>query len=181
MNNTRTHLLLFALAVLLAAGSAFSPPMATPSSAAKDWGGSTWKIQGGRQSDGQSSGKWRTGIRARADGSAGDTISMGTTKSVSNSVSGTCGISNKVLNATFRFDVSRTWSANASKTYGLSGKKKGTWWAIQYKPVYRNYKALARKYTFADGTWKKTGQTRWITAKKFDHFAYRLVRSSSPK
>lgn len=175
------RLLLYAACALLTAGIAFSPPAADRAQAARDWGGSMWKIQGGRSFDGQSSGNWRTGIRARADGSAGDTISMGTSESVSNSISANCGISRRVLNATFRFDVSRTWSANASKSYGLSDRKKGTWWAIQYKPVYKNYKVRVRKYTFADGTWKKTARTKWITARKFDFFAYRLVRSKAPK
>ena len=33
------------------------------------------------------------------------------------------------------FNVNRQWSSNVNKSYGLTGKKKGAWWAIQYKPV----------------------------------------------
>lgn len=151
------------------------------SHAARDWGGYMWKLEGKRIYTGETSGSWRTGIRAKADGAPGDTIQMGSSKSVSNSISTTCGISKGKLNAAFRFDVSRQWSTTANKTYGLTGKKKGTWWAIQYKPVHKKYKYKTRRYSFIDGRWRKTSQTKWIHAKKFDHFAYRLVRARAPK
>lgn len=149
--------------------------------AARDWGGYMWKLEGKRVSIGESSGSWNTGIRARADGSSGDTISMGSGKSVSNSISGNVGISRSKLNAAFHFNVTRQWNSSANKTYSLAKKKKGSWWAIQYKRIYKNYKIKARRYSFYDGTWHKTNSTRWIKAKKFDHFAYRLVKSKAPR
>ena len=149
--------------------------------AARDWGGYMWKVQGKRIYEGTVSGRWRTGIRAKADGGAGDTIQMGTTKAVSNSISSSCGISRKGLNASFKFDVSRTWSTTASKSYGLSGKKRGSWWAIRYKPVYKKYKIRVRRYSFTDGRWHRLSKTKWIYAKRFDHFAYKLVKSKAPK
>lgn len=149
--------------------------------AAKDWGGYMWKIEGKRSYVCEVPGKWRTGIRAKADGEPGDTISMGTSKSVSNSISASCGISKKLLNATFRFDVNRQWSANASKSYGLSKKKKGTWWAIKYKTIHKKYRVKARRYSFHEGRWHKTRTTKWIYAKRFDHFAYKLTKSEAPR
>jgi|GEM_PF-4511010 len=149
--------------------------------AAQDWGGYMWKVQGKRSYVGEVSGSWRTGIRARADGGSGDSIQMGSSKTVSNSVSATCGVSKKVLNASFKFDVSRSWSTTASKSYGLTGKKKGSWWAIQYKPVHKKYRLKIRRYSFINGKWHKTSKTKWIYAKRFDHFAYRLVKSNAPK
>ena len=166
-------LLLMAMVTLLA--------FTTESYAAKDWGGYMWKLKGKRVYIGETSGKWRTGIRAKADGGSGDSIHMGSSKSVSNSISTTLGISRRTLNAAFRFDVSRQWSTTASKTYGLTGKKKGSWWAIKYKPVYKKYKYKSQRYTFSDGKWRKTSATRWIVAKRFDHFAYKLVKTSAPK
>ena len=163
--------------VLCCAGAAADVPETW---CAKDWGGYKWKVEGNRIKDGETSGSWRTGIRARADGGPGDSISMSTSKTVSNTVSGSFGISRNVLNGTFKFDVSRSWSASATKAYGLTGKKKGSWWAIQYKPVYKKYKVKVRRYGFVDGTWKKTRKTGWIRAKRFDHFAYRLVKGKSP-
>ena len=154
-----------------------------PSSAwaARDYGGTMWKLEGKRISTGESSGKWAVGIRAMAEGESGDSISMSTSKSVSNSVSGNVGIPVRKLNASFQFNVSRQWSASASKTYGLSGKKKGSWWAIKYKRVFSNYKIRARQYEFYDGTWHKTKNKKWIRAKKFSHFAYKLSPSTAPK
>ena len=149
--------------------------------AARDYGGSMWKLEGSRKSCGNSSGCWAIGIRAKTDGDPGDTISMSSSKTVSNSVSGNVGIPLKKLNTSFQFNVSRQWSASASKTYGLSGKKKGSWWAIKYKRVYNNYKIKARKYEFYDGTWHKTRTTKWIRAKRFTHFAYKLTPVSAPK
>ena len=140
-----------------------------------------WKVDGKRVYTGESSGSWAIGIRAKADGGSGDSISMSSSKSVSNSLSGNVGISVRQLNAAFQFSVSRQWSASASKTYGLTGKKKGSWWAIQYKRVYKNYKVRARKYAFYDGTWHKTKKTRYIKAKRFSHFAYQLVKSTAPR
>lgn len=149
--------------------------------AARDYGGTMWKLEGKRISAGESSGGWAIGIRAKADGGAGDSISMGSSKSVSNSVSGNVGIPIKKLNASFQFNVSKTWSTTASKSYGLIGKKKGSWWAIKYKRVYKNYKIKARQYSFYDGKWHKTRNTRWIKAKKFAHFAYQLCSTTAPK
>ena len=148
--------------------------------AARDWGGYMWKVEGKRIFVCDTAGKWRTGIRAMADGAPGDSIQMGTSKSVSNSISSTCGLSNKVLNASFKFDVSRSWSATASKTYGLTGKSRGSWWAIQYKPIHKKYKLKVRQYSFINGKWQRTAVTKWLYAKRFDHFAYRLVKSSAP-
>lgn len=148
--------------------------------AARDYGGYTWKLEGNRIYTGESGGKWAVGIRAKAEGTAGDTISMSSSKSVSNSVSGSLDIPPRKLNAKFQFNVSRQWSASATKAYGLSDKKKGSWWAIKYKRVYRNYKVKARKYSFYDGVWHRTGTTRWVRAKKFAHFAYMLSPSRQP-
>lgn len=149
--------------------------------AARDYGGTMWKLEGSRISTGETSGSWAIGIRAKADGSPGDSISMGSSKSVSNSVSGNVGIPIKKLNASFQFNVSKTWSTTASKTYGLTGKKRGTWWAIKYKRVYKTYKIKARQYSYYDGKWHKTKKTRWIRAKKFAHFAYKLSSAKAPK
>lgn len=173
-------LLLFSTAFVIFS-CLFFPITAQSSYAARDWGGSMWKIDGKRSYVGEKSGSWKIGIRAKADGSAGDTISMGTSKTVSNSISATYGISKRILNATFKFDVSRQWSVNASKTYGLTGKKKGTWWAIQYKPVYKKYRVKTRLHTYINGKWHRTSNTKYIYARKFDHFAYRLVKSKAPK
>ena len=169
-----------AFALLLCVGvlSALAgPPEAF---AARDYGGTMWKLEGSRISTGESSGSWAIGIRAKADGGPGDSISMGSSKSVSNSVSGNVGIPLKKLNTSFQFNVSKTWSTTASKSYGLTGKKKGSWWAIKYKRVYRNYKLKARQYSFYDGKWHKTKKTRWIRAKKFTHFAYKLSAAKAP-
>ena len=148
--------------------------------AARDYGGGLWKIDSGRNRSPDSSGCWKTGIRARVDGGPGDSIAMGSSRSVSNSVSSTLGIPMKKINASFQFNVNRQWSTSVNKTYGLTGKKKGSWWAIQYKPVYRNYRIRARMYRFYDGTWHRTKKTRWIKARRFSHFAYRLVPSGPP-
>ena len=172
--------LLVAFALLLSFCT-IAPLTGQPAHAARDWGGYMWKIEGKRIYVGQTGGSWKTGIRARADGGSGDTIHMGTSKSVSNSITSTCGISKKNLNSAFSFNVSRSWSTNASKTYGLTGKKKGSWWAIQYKPIHKKYKIKTRQYSFINGKWCKTSKTKWIYAKRFDHFAYRLVKSSAPK
>ncbi len=168
---------------ICAASALFCPlwPGPEPAFAAKDYGGTKWKVEGSRVYIGESGGKWNTGIRARADGGSGDSISMSTSKSVSNSLSGNVGIPLRKLSAAFQFNVSRQWSASASKSYGLTGKKKGSWWSIKYKRIFRNYKVKAREYAFYDGTWHKTRNTRWIKAKKFSHFAYKLCRASVPK
>ncbi len=177
----RKRTLILAIAAVMAV-TAFVPLVGTdPAFAARDWGGTTWKVDGKRVYTGESYGGWKNGIRARADGSPGDSISMSSGKSVSNSLSGNVGISKSKLNAAFHFNVSRQWSSTASKSYGLTKKKKGTWWKIQYKRVYRNYKIKARMYSFYDGTWHKTRKTKWIKAKKFDHFAYRLVKAKAVK
>ena len=84
--------------------------------AARDYGGTMWKLEGSRISTGESSGSWAIGIRAKADGGPGDSISMGSSKSVSNSVSGNVGIPLKKLNTSFQFNVSKTWSTTASKS-----------------------------------------------------------------
>ena len=180
MRKTSRHILLAATALALSLCTLI-PLSGSDSYAAKDWGGYMWKIEGKRCYVGQTGGSWKLGIRARADGSSGDTISMGTSKSVSNSITATCGIPKNKLNAAFSFNVSRTWSANASKAYGLSHKKKGTWWGIQYKPIHKQYKVKTRMYSFNDGIWCRTSKTKWIYAKRFDHFAYRLVKCSAPK
>ncbi|MDO5121851.1 MAG: aldehyde dehydrogenase family protein, partial [Erysipelotrichaceae bacterium] len=60
-------------------------------------------------------------------------LTLGCGSSGHNSVSGNVGVPLKKLSAAFQFNVSRQWSASASKTYGLTGKRKGTWWAIKYK------------------------------------------------
>ena len=148
--------------------------------AARDYGGEMWKIDSGRSRISDSSGSWKTGIRARADGGPGDSIAMGSNRSVSNTVSATLGIPIRKVNSSFMFNVNRQWSSNVNKSYGLTGKKKGSWWAIQYKPVYRNYRVRARRYSFYDGIWHKTKRTRWIKARRFSHFAYRLVPSKAP-
>ena len=180
MTKRSIRITVIALSFILTACS-IAPLVSSPSHAAKDWGGYMWKLEGKRIYVGEKSGKWRVGIRAKADGGSSDTISMGTSKSVSNSISTTCGISKKKLNASFKFDVSRTWSTNASKTYGLTGKKKGTWWAIKYKPIYKQYKFKSRRYSFVDGKWKKTSSTKWIFAQRFNHFAYKLTRADAPR
>lgn len=149
--------------------------------AARDWGGSMWKLEGKRVRCPSTSGSWHTGIRARADGSPGDTISMSTGKSVSNSLSTSLGIPRSRLNAAFQFNVSCQWTASAGKSYSLERKKKGSWWGLQYKKTYKNYRIRARKYSFYDGRWHRTKTTRWIKARKFDHFAYRLVRARAPR
>lgn len=149
--------------------------------AARDYGGTMWKLEGKRIYTGETSGSWAVGIRARADGDPGDTISMSSSKSVSNSVSGNVDIPLRTLSAKFQFNVSKQWSASASKSYGLSNKKRGSWWSIQYKRVYKNYKIKARQYSFYDGTWHKTKKTKWVRAKRFNHFAYKLISSKAPK
>ena len=149
--------------------------------AARDYGGDMWKLEGDRIYTGESGGSWAIGIRAQADGDPGDTISMNSSKTVSNSFSGNVGILIKKLNAAFQFNVNRSWNSTASKSYGLSSKKKGTWWAIKYKRVYNNYKVKARQYSFYDGKWHKTKTTRWIRAKRFSHFAYKLVPAKAPR
>lgn len=164
------------MAVLI--GAAISPAAVF---GARDYGGSKWKLEGSRIYTGETAGHWAVGIRAKADGGPGDTISMSSSKSVSNSVSGSLDIPLRKLNAKFQFNVNRQWSAGASKTYGLSDKEKGTWWAIKYKRTYRNYKVKARQYTFYDGTWHRTRKTKWVKAKKFAHFAYKLSPSKAPK
>ena len=159
--------LFVSIATILIAAFTIFASMAPGVHAARDWGGYMWKIEGKRVYVGQISGNWKTGIRARADGGPGDTIQMGSSKSVSNSISATCGISKRVLNATFKFDVNRSWTTTASKSYGLTGKKKGSWWAILYKPVHKKYKVKSRCYSFINGKWQKTNQTKWIYAKRF--------------
>ena len=177
----KKQLLPVMLALLLCAGGVVDL-WAHPSEAdaAKDYGGTQWRLDGKRIPTGESGDSWAIGIRAKADGGPGDTISMSSSKTVSNSVSGNVGISLTKLSSTFQFNVSKQWSASASKTYGLTGKKKGSWWCIKYKRVFKNYKVRARKYSFYDGTWHRTRTTKWIRAKKFDHFAYKLSSSKAP-
>ena len=96
MRKTKKRVLL-AVTITSLSLCAFLPFVSSQSHAAKDWGGYMWKIEGKRIYLGETAGTWKLGIKARADGSPGDTINMGTSKSVSNSINTTCGISKKQL------------------------------------------------------------------------------------
>ena len=179
--NVCRRILTFAIVSVIGTCGVLPALGASDAYAARDWGGSMWKLEGKRVRCAESSGSWQTGVRSRADASPGDTITMNTGRSVSNSLNASLGIPRSRLNAAFQFNVSHQWTASAGKTYSLEKKKKGSWWAIQYKKTYKNYRIRARKYSFYDGKWHRTGKTRWVRARRFDHFAYRLVRARAPR
>ncbi|MDU7578638.1 MAG: hypothetical protein E7K43_20820 [Bacillus subtilis] len=112
-------------------------------------------------------GKWKNGVT----GAGKATLTLSKTVTVSNSYTGTLTASKGAVSSAVGFNITSSRSTTASYSVSVPKGKKYT---IQYRPVYKKYKAVQKKYESAGGVMVLL-ESKNIYPLKYDHLEYRYI------
>ena len=117
---------------------------------------------------GVSYGPWKNGTT----GSGASTLTFSKSVGTSNTYTGTLTATIKDVSAAVGFNITKTNTTVASYSVKVPAGKKYT---IQYRPVYKKYKASQEKYSVVAGNSTLLSK-KYIYPLKFDHLEYRYTK-----